>query len=104
MLFVSLHLKSFHILKPTCRRYDILCVKSVILTLVLFFLFYCVNEKYGFVKLKSQFKKKKTFYLYHHHVLEGLGMLACSLILQMKLVPPSLPRSSYVSSSVWFVF
>ena len=41
---------------------------------------------------------------HHHHVLEGLGMLACSLILQMKLVPPSLPRSSYVSSSVWFVF
>ena len=41
---------------------------------------------------------------HHHHVLEGLGMLACSLILKMKLVPPSLPRSSYVSSSVWFVF
>ena len=41
---------------------------------------------------------------HHHHVPEGLGMLACSLILQMKLVPPSLPRSSYVSSSVWFVF
>ena len=42
--------------------------------------------------------------VHHHHVLEGLGMLACSLILKMKLVPPSLPRSSYVSSSVWFVF
>jgi len=26
---------------------------------------------------------------HHHHVLEGLGMLACSLILKMKLVPPS---------------
>ena len=32
------------------------------------------------------------------HVPEGLGMLSCSLILKMKLVPPSLPRSSYVSS------
>jgi len=41
---------------------------------------------------------------YHHHVPEGLGMLACYLILKMKLVPPSLPRSSYVSSSIWFVF
>ena len=45
-------------------------------------------------------------YIYHHHhhlVPEGLGILACSLILKMKLVPPSLPRSSYVSSSVWFI-
>ena len=40
---------------------------------------------------------------YHHHVPEGLGMLACSLILKMQLVPPSLPRSSYVSSSFWFI-
>jgi hypothetical protein len=36
---------------------------------------------------------------HHHHVHEGLGMLSCSLILKMKLVPPSLPRSSYVPSS-----
>ena len=40
---------------------------------------------------------------YHHHVPEGLGMLSCSLILKMKLVPPSLLRSSYVSSSFWFI-
>ena len=40
---------------------------------------------------------------HHHHVPEGLDMLSCSLILQMKLVPPSLPRSSYVSSSFWFI-
>ena len=33
---------------------------------------------------------------HHHHVLEVLGILSCSLILKMKLVPPSLPRSSYV--------
>ena len=41
---------------------------------------------------------------HHHHVPEGLGMLSCSLILKMKLVPPSLPRSSYVSSSFWFIW
>ena len=40
---------------------------------------------------------------HHHHVPEELGMLSCSLILKMKLVPPSLPRSSYVSSSFWFI-
>jgi hypothetical protein len=45
-------------------------------------------------------------YLYshpQHHVPEGLGMLSCFLFLKMKLVPPSLPRSSYVSSSFWFI-
>ena len=40
---------------------------------------------------------------HHRHVPEGLGMLSCSLILKMKLVPPSLPRSSYVPSSFWFI-
>ena len=31
-----------------------------------------------------------SFFLpfHHHHVPEGLGMLSCSLILKMKLVPP----------------
>jgi len=29
--------------------------------------------------------------------------VSCSLILEMKLVPPSLPRSSYVPSSFWFM-
>ena len=29
--------------------------------------------------------------------------VSCSLILKMKLVPPSLPRSSYVSSSFWLI-
>ena len=29
--------------------------------------------------------------------------VSCSLILKMKLVPPSFPRSSYVSSSFWFI-
>ena len=36
---------------------------------------------------------------HHHHVPEGLGMLSCSLILKMKLVPPPLPWSSRVPSS-----
>ena len=30
--------------------------------------------------------------------------VSCSLILKMKLVPPSLPRSSYVPSSFWLIF
>ena len=42
------------------------------------------------------------FVIYHHHFPEALGMLSCSLILKMKLVRPSLPQSSYVSSSFWF--
>ena len=29
--------------------------------------------------------------------------VSCSLILTIKLVPPSLPRSSYVPSSFWFI-
>jgi hypothetical protein len=29
--------------------------------------------------------------------------VSCSLILKMKLVPPSLPRSSYVPPSFWFI-
>jgi hypothetical protein len=40
---------------------------------------------------------------HHHHVHEELGVLSCSLILKVKLVPPSLPRSSYVSLSFWSI-
>jgi len=40
---------------------------------------------------------------HHHHVQEGLGLIPVSCILKMKLVPSSLPRSSYVSSSFWFI-
>ena len=40
---------------------------------------------------------------YHHHVPEGLGVLSCSLILKMKLVPPPLPWSSRVLSSFWSI-
>jgi hypothetical protein len=43
-----------------------------------------------------------TFH-HHHHVQEGLGLIPLPCILRMKLVPPSLPRSSYVSSSFWFI-
>ena len=42
-------------------------------------------------------------YYHHHHVQEGLGLIPVPCILKMKLVPPSLPRSSYVSSSFWFI-
>ena len=40
---------------------------------------------------------------HHHHVQERLGLIPVPCILKMKLVPPSLPRSSYVSSSFWFI-
>jgi len=40
---------------------------------------------------------------HHHHVQKGLGLIPVPCILKMKLVPPSLPRSSYVSSSFWFI-
>jgi hypothetical protein len=43
------------------------------------------------------------FVHHHHHVQEGLGSIPVPCILKMKLVPPSLPRSSYVSSSFWFI-
>jgi len=36
---------------------------------------------------------------HHHHVQEGLGLIPVPCILKMKFVPPSFPRSSYVSSS-----
>jgi len=44
---------------------------------------------------------KKQIYHYHH-VQEGLGLIPVPCILKIKLVLPSLPRSSYVSSSFWF--
>ena len=40
---------------------------------------------------------------HHHHVQEGLGLIPVPCILKMKLVSPSLPRSSYMSSSFWFI-
>ena len=33
-------------------------------------------------------------YIHHHHVQEGLGLIPVPCVLKMKLVPPSLPRSS----------
>jgi hypothetical protein len=38
-----------------------------------------------------------------HHVQEGLGLIPVPCILKIKLVPPSLPLSSYVFSSFWFI-
>jgi hypothetical protein len=40
---------------------------------------------------------------HHHHVQEGLGVFPVPCILKMKLVLPSLPRSSYVPSVFWFI-
>ena len=40
---------------------------------------------------------------HHHHVQEGLDLIPVPFIIKMKLVLPSLPRSSYVSSSFWFI-
>jgi len=49
----------------------------------------------------SHYKTLETYN--HHHVQEGLGLIPVPCTLKMKLVPPSLPRSSYVSSSFWFI-
>jgi hypothetical protein len=43
------------------------------------------------------------FHHHHHHVPEGLGLIPVPCILKMKLVPPALPRSSYVSSSLAYI-
>jgi hypothetical protein len=47
----------------------------------------------------SLFFKDYEIHHHRHHVQEGLGLIPVPCILKMKLVPPSLPRSSYVSSS-----
>jgi hypothetical protein len=52
-------------------------------------------------------RKNKNHYHHHHHhhhhVQEGLGLIPVPCILRMKLAPPSLLRSSYVSLSSWFI-
>ena len=45
----------------------------------------------------------KEIYHHHYHIQEGLVLIPIPCILKMKLVPPSLPRSSYVASSLWFI-
>jgi hypothetical protein len=54
---------------------------------------------YFYVRLKML----RCHHYHHHHVREGLGVLSCSLILKVKSVPPSLPRSSYVPWSFWSI-
>jgi len=44
-----------------------------------------------------------AIFYHHHHVQEGLVLIPVLCILKMILVPPSLPWSSYVSSSFWFI-
>ena len=50
-----------------------------------------------------QYRRNHHHHQHHHHVPQGLGVLSCSLILIMKLVPPSLPWSSRVPSSFWSI-
>ena len=57
------------------------------------------------IRFKIQLAASRHHHHHHHHqhVQEGLGLIPVPFILKMKLVPPSLPRSSYVSSSFWFI-
>ena len=61
---------------------------------------YTVIDRVKFLLLEST---NRLDHQHHHHVQEGLGLMPVPCILKMKLVPPSLPRSSYVSSSFWFI-
>jgi len=45
----------------------------------------------------------RVVFHHHHHVQEGFGLIPFPCILKMKLVPPSLPRSSYVFWSLVYV-
>ena len=58
-----------------------------------------------YVACPSMHEDRQPSAEYHHchHVPEGLGVLSCSLILKMKLVPPPLPWSSRVPSSFWSI-
>jgi hypothetical protein len=62
-------------------------------------LFNKLNNMAGHIHRPSQ----NCHHHHHHHVQEGLGLISVPCILKMKLVPPSLPRLSYVSSSFWFI-
>jgi len=57
-----------------------------------------VRKCFNCVDLESQLKETHHHH-HHHHVPEGLGLIPVPCILKMKLVPLSLPQSSYVSSS-----
>ena len=64
----------------------------------------CLGVPYFFIlSHKRHDFRGKYIIQHHHHVKEGLGLIPVPCILKMKLVPPSLPRSSYVSSSFWFI-
>jgi hypothetical protein len=56
----------------------------------------CNSKEFSF-----RFEEKRGL---QYHVQEGLGLIPVPCILKMKLVPPSLPQSSYVSSSYKEVF
>ena len=62
--------------------YNLICLPFIIYTA------FCIQDK-----ILSLFRVFLFFFdfCHHHHVPEGLGVLSCSLILKMKLVPPPLP-------------
>ena len=61
-----------------------------------------VSEKKKFIGTQNHILYAKSIFYHHHHhhhhhhIQEGLGLIPVPCILKMKLVPPSLPRSSYV--------
>ena len=73
----------------------------------LIFVFWTLRVKHKRQVTSQPFEARRghfpTYHHHHHHVQEGLGLIPVPCILKMKLVPPSLPLSSYVSSSFWFI-
>jgi len=62
-----------------------------------------VNSVKRHTNLFREIQKHSLWNPIHHHVQEGSGLIPVPCILKMKLVPPSFSRSSYVSSSFWFI-
>jgi hypothetical protein len=79
--------------------------KSSLLFCFLLFIF-LFRKLFIFTKYKICTCCRSTSVIVHHHrhhVQEGLGLIPVPCILKMKLVPLSLPQSSCVSSSFWFI-
>jgi len=57
-----------------------------------------LTEHVGVILVNNQLDAQ-FFFHHNHHVQEGLGLIPVPCILKMKLVHPSLPWSSYVTSS-----
>jgi len=99
------------IVTPKYAEYHIFYfIQYTVFVTLFFFMRICMQKRktWPTMALHSTFYTKECLVsnrgiiLHHHHVQEGLGLIPVPCILKMKLVPPSLPRSSYVSSSFWF--